>query len=449
MNPPHNELFMAACGVFGRWALNISRPDAPPAEHAFEKPFALVGGRADNCLCLADPQVSRRHAYFQALPGGVFCVDLGSRAGLRFDGAEHAAGWLRPGGRLQIGPFTAELVPSRYAGWAAAPSWAQDNPLTDRADEAAPLVPVVGEVREDGVLRARWRMSRVLATVGRSTRCQVFIGDPTLSRCHCSFVRTPLGLWVIDLLSREGTVLNGRPVRCERVREGDELKLGRFHVRFWFHPKRRAAAAAPPPVSPSAGAARGAVPPPAASAQVPAADRLLPAVEAAPQAAPALPPERALTLGAARNKQTVFAALAESGGADGGVLMQLVNQFNQMQQEMYDQFQERLLMATRLFATLHQEQSAVVRQELHHLGSIAAELRALQNELARGAGPLPAAGGGAPFPAATREDDEAGPLAAAAPESEDVHGWLNQRISALQDEQETRWHKLLGMILGS
>ena len=66
-----NAVSSCGCGVIGRWTLRITGPDQRVEERSFHRPYALVGSRADNCLRLNHLRVSRRHAYFQALPGGI------------------------------------------------------------------------------------------------------------------------------------------------------------------------------------------------------------------------------------------------------------------------------------------------------------------------------------------------------------------------------------------
>jgi pSer/pThr/pTyr-binding forkhead associated (FHA) protein len=445
MNQPLNELFMAGCGVFGGWTVHLSRPEHRDEERTFHTPYALVGSRPENCLHLPSSHISRRHAYLQALPGGIFCVDLNSRAGVRFGDEQAPAGWLRPDCPVHFGPYTLDLLPNPHAGWLAPPEWAQENPLVDRAGDTAPLVPVVGEVREAGTVRARWRMNRMLALVGRSPHCQVYIGDRSLSRFHCSLVRTPMGLWVIDLLSREGTYLNGMPVRCERLREGDELQLGKYVLRFWFLAKN--------PTGRHVGdigeinASATAAMPPAAGGE----SKLIPAPAAGPSPSAPLKGPSAASAGATSGR-TMVAGLSDRLGPDGAVMLAMVNQFNRMQQEMFDQFQERLLMATRLFATLHQEQMNILREGLERLSDIADELRTLQEDMARRGAAVSSSpehkAAALARPSAANPLAENKPATPSGPPEEDVHTWLNQRISALQEEQESRWQKLLGMILG-
>ena len=52
-----------------------------------------------------------------------------------------------------------------------------------------------------------------MAVLGSSARCKVRLYDPNVSKHHCALLRTPSGLWVIDLLGRDGITVNGESVR--------------------------------------------------------------------------------------------------------------------------------------------------------------------------------------------------------------------------------------------
>src|SRR5262250_2729151 len=111
MSQHPTDLFRTSCGATAPLELRVRGPGWAGGERrVFEHPFVLVGRDERSCLRLEDAEVSRRHAYLQQLGGRVFCVDLGSRTGLRWDGEPRSAGWLRPEQGVQIGPFTLELA---------------------------------------------------------------------------------------------------------------------------------------------------------------------------------------------------------------------------------------------------------------------------------------------------------------------------------------------------
>jgi hypothetical protein len=79
-------------------------------------------------------------------------------------------------------------------------------------------------------------MNRVLALVGHDARCKVRLPVAGVAAVHCALVRTPAGLWVVDLLSQAGTAVNGAAVRWARLADGEELRIGPVAVRVRHFP---------------------------------------------------------------------------------------------------------------------------------------------------------------------------------------------------------------------
>jgi len=71
-----------------------------------------------------------------------------------------------------------------------------------------------------------------LVVVGRATSCEVRLADPSVSRRHAQLRRRGAEWRVIDLLSTNGTYLNGRRVSSAVALPGDELAFGaqRFYL---------------------------------------------------------------------------------------------------------------------------------------------------------------------------------------------------------------------------
>ncbi|MFV8751553.1 FHA domain-containing protein [Nannocystaceae bacterium ST9] len=61
---------------------------------------------------------------------------------------------------------------------------------------------------------------------GRSNDADLVLADDTVSRKHARIYRARDTLWVRDLGSRNGTQVNGRAVRQQRLREGDRITIG-------------------------------------------------------------------------------------------------------------------------------------------------------------------------------------------------------------------------------
>src|SRR5205085_8222167 len=122
-------------------------------------------------------------------------------------GVHGTSGWLNAGQDLQIGPFAI-----RYgADTVVAPSEASGgmNPLAARGTDVQLLPAMMLEFANGLTRQPRWRLSRVLTLVGRASSCKLQLADPTVSRYHCALLGMPSGLWVVDLLGKEGTRVNG------------------------------------------------------------------------------------------------------------------------------------------------------------------------------------------------------------------------------------------------
>jgi diguanylate cyclase (GGDEF)-like protein len=62
--------------------------------------------------------------------------------------------------------------------------------------------------------------------IGRGHRADIRIEDPGVSREHCRIVRRQEQLFLQDLSSRNGTILNGDRIVCVPLHPGDRVQLG-------------------------------------------------------------------------------------------------------------------------------------------------------------------------------------------------------------------------------
>lgn len=134
-----------------------------------------------------------------------------------------------------------------------------------------------------------------------------------------------------------------------------------------------------------------------------------------------------------------------TNGAE-ALLMPLVSQFVQMQQQMFEQFQQTLMMMAEMFGNMQREQMALIRQLLEQIRELMRQLHTLQSEgIGQSASPLPAlqqaAAPSSPTPSLSSKttDSAAQPVTPTAKLCDaDVHVWLSQRLSALQQERQSR-----------
>jgi pSer/pThr/pTyr-binding forkhead associated (FHA) protein len=486
MVDPLENQFIEACGLTDALRLEVTTEGEVARDLCLNRPFAVVGRGVHTDVVLDHSVVSKRHAYLQFLAGRVFCVDLGSRFGVRWEHEVKESGWLGAGGSIGIGPYNIRLVQCNQSD-DGTPAGSTDpiEPLTEPSagPDALPLI-VLQALNVKG--KPTWRVDPALALVGRSPQCLVSIPEPLLSRFHCSLLRTMHGVWALDLLGQGGMLVDGQSVRFAQLADGNELGVG--NVRFLV---------------------RSAVDD---GLNVPA--KL--GVRTLSSRTPYLSPKRTrpflpLLFNAVSSNQTPAERVdrTRAQGADFVVPRSdpfaelVIQQLGQMQQqlddvrhEMSDQFQQVLLMVFQSLGAMQREHLGAVHEELVQFRKLTQELHALTNDSPPGArasessgvarrpdarkgpqasrpataGPLHPPRTGQPqrpgvlkvVPVAPRRDappnaesvlgktqepaNGSATSEQAASSDDDMHAILSRRISELQREQQSRWQRILKMI---
>ena len=83
-----------------------------------------------------------------------------------------------------------------------------------------------------------WESRDDRCSIGSNPLNDVVIDDATVSRFHCELVMEEDGPRILDLRSRNGTIVNGMRVRDAYLRGGSMIRLGRVMVRFDFSSER-------------------------------------------------------------------------------------------------------------------------------------------------------------------------------------------------------------------
>lgn len=65
------------------------------------------------------------------------------------------------------------------------------------------------------------------AIIGRDEKNSFYIDDPRASRQHSRVLKEPDGYYVIDLNSRNGTLVNGEKVTRRKLKDNDRITIGR------------------------------------------------------------------------------------------------------------------------------------------------------------------------------------------------------------------------------
>jgi hypothetical protein len=85
---------------------------------------------------------------------------------------------------------------------------------------------------EDGGELKTVALTREWTRIGRSLAADVRFDDPTVSRRHALVVRQADGVRVLDDRSLNGVFVNGSRVERRVLRDGDEILVGRYRLRF-------------------------------------------------------------------------------------------------------------------------------------------------------------------------------------------------------------------------
>jgi pSer/pThr/pTyr-binding forkhead associated (FHA) protein len=384
--------FLNACGIKDSLRITVEGPGSRGGEsRQFPQPFAVIGrdDRAD--VILENPQVSRRHVYLQAVGGWLFWVDLESRTGTRAEAGLQKSGWLAGRGFIGVGPYVIRRPTTVSGGDPALGELPRDTPLAAQAFGREPLPNVALEFLNGPSQSMRWPMHRVMSLIGSAKGCKFRLTDPSVSAFHASLLRTPAGLWVVDLRGNRSITVNAVPVRSSLLADGDVLGIGRYRIRIQCRDYDQGSEGV------AADAVRGTAVR-AISRRNPGGlpQRSLPGQaggaigsQPGPGSPSGLAPSFPIPVVAAASRIEVVSAEATLSGRQAqpelseSVLMPLVSQFSLMQQQMFDQFQQAMGMLVQMFGTMHREQMAVIREELDRLHQLSQELQELKAELAK------------------------------------------------------------------
>ncbi len=236
-----------------RWALH-----EPGVAQGIPVGRRLLIGRSDECsVRITEGHVSRRHALLKANGRWVWVKDLGSSNGTYVNGER-----LNGGCRLFHGDEVA-FDQIRYQLIGDAPDLTPIRPLGDAPDQLPGEVPSesaepapasatveIGAVSMDEAVSGEvpsvsgatlWGRSRPVdgrlfplafgrQTIGRGAESDIVIAEPSVSLRHAEIDLKPDGTYLVNLISTNGTWVNGAEIHTRRIRPGDVIHFGR--VRF-------------------------------------------------------------------------------------------------------------------------------------------------------------------------------------------------------------------------
>ena len=91
-------------------------------------------------------------------------------------------------------------------------------------------------VRSGPTAGARYLLDTDVTTVGRHPEADIFFDDVTVSRRHAEITRSGTSFELVDQRSLNGTYVNGERVDRATLRNGSEVRIGKFRLNFFVSP---------------------------------------------------------------------------------------------------------------------------------------------------------------------------------------------------------------------
>lgn len=76
---------------------------------------------------------------------------------------------------------------------------------------------------------------RAVSLVGSRSGCKITLRYADVSAVHCAIVNTGEEVYLRDLVSKSGTHLNGLPAECEKLADGDIIRVGQWEISLEIH----------------------------------------------------------------------------------------------------------------------------------------------------------------------------------------------------------------------
>jgi pSer/pThr/pTyr-binding forkhead associated (FHA) protein len=200
----------------------------------FDQPRVVIGRGAHADVRLPSRAVSSAHCVLRAESGELSIIDEGSSNGTLVNGALLVKGrrkLIRDGDRIVVPGFellvtmTTAVADSAERTATVARKLLEDAIAAAGGEGSPPLL----ELRSGRKAGQRWVFAAPPSklVIGRAEHCDIVIDDPDASRQHAEFYRDDQGVLLRDLNSKNGVFVGGRRVSERRMRDGDEVQIGR------------------------------------------------------------------------------------------------------------------------------------------------------------------------------------------------------------------------------
>lgn len=192
-------------------------------------PIALIGRAPQSDIRLDDPEISRRHALLVKWGSGLFCLDLGSRAGTHVGPEGASSGWLTADHPVRFG--------SCHLEWEDGASAESVKLMLHRDVLPSGAMPQTRlEFLSAGIEPATYVLRRALTLVGRKFPCKIQLRLPRIQSVHAALLLTAQGLYVRDLSGKEGLLVDGQRWQSGWLQHDQVLEPGDTRIRVCVSP---------------------------------------------------------------------------------------------------------------------------------------------------------------------------------------------------------------------
>jgi len=210
--------------------LKIHKGSDPVWEYSVNTEVVTIGRATNSDLVINDPLVSRQHAQITRKGDRYQITDCGSTDGTRVNNILLKANiphFLANGDTISIGNSELRLIVQ--ANDPDPTAVAVQKPLDEQVTVAAKHL-LGNETVFVSQIDMRGRQS---LTIGRDSQNDTAIGHPSVSRFHARLQRQSGSVIIKDLNSTNGTYVNGRAVKKERVlKVNDSIRIGPCRLVF-------------------------------------------------------------------------------------------------------------------------------------------------------------------------------------------------------------------------
>lgn len=237
---PQGLVYCGECGLIFELALDGDAFGAPSIqlpvlveptgkEHRLRPGVTVLGRQGD--IVIEDSRCSRRHAQVEMSTDGGAVEDLGSTNGTQVNGARLAPGEKRAlatGDKVSLGGFELTFALPGEAGKTLAAFAGKTSAMAAAPTLGKPLAYLVMPDREIPLREGEH-------TFGRRTENTIVISDPFVSGRHGVFSVGADGVFLTDVGSTNGTVVNDarlNPSLKTQVRPEDVIRLGSLELRL-------------------------------------------------------------------------------------------------------------------------------------------------------------------------------------------------------------------------